>query len=167
MKMSPDELEYSISQYLDGTLPPLERDALEDRLASDADARAVLDEYRQLNLSLKNKLPPMPEIAWDRLAGQIQQAVATAEAPPVKTYRIGSLSWAGRLAIAAALLVVVSIGVFFANRPAPVSGTAVVVGPKAEQPSGPVVAEISIGPSPQLANNWRSGQEVVSRPSVV
>src|SRR3954469_24291696 len=128
MKLSPDELEYSISQYLDGTLPPLERDALEDRLASDADARALLEEYRRLDLALKNQLPPVPGIAWDRLATQIQQALATAEEPPVKTYSIRSLSWAARLAIAAALLFAVSVGVYFINRPGPVRGSAVVVG---------------------------------------
>jgi anti-sigma factor RsiW len=168
MKMTPDELEYSISQYLDGTLLPLERAALEDRLASDGDARALLEEYRRLDTALKHKLPAMPSIAWDRFAGQIQQAVATAEEPRGgRSFFIGSVSWAGRLAIAAALLFAVSIGVFFVNRPTPVRGTAIVTGPTAEPSTGTAVAEISIGPSQAVAHNWRAGEEVVTRPTVV
>ena len=40
--MTRDELEFSISQYLDGTLGARERDALDERLATDAEARALL-----------------------------------------------------------------------------------------------------------------------------
>src|SRR5438445_108337 len=49
MQMSPDQLEYAISQYLDGTLARLESAALEERLASDADARELFGEYQRLD----------------------------------------------------------------------------------------------------------------------
>jgi anti-sigma factor RsiW len=39
--MSTDQLEFSISQYLDGTLPADEQAALEERLATDAQAREL------------------------------------------------------------------------------------------------------------------------------
>ena len=42
--MTRDELEFRISQYLDGALAAGEQAALEARFATDADARAMLDE---------------------------------------------------------------------------------------------------------------------------
>jgi anti-sigma factor RsiW len=169
--MTRQELEYSISQYLDGTLPPLQRDALEERLASDAEARAILAEYEQLNHLLRTRLPAMPQLAWDRLAAQIAGAVA-AEQPPVRHLWSRAIGWTARLAVAAAVLMVLSLAIFFARgprqqaRPAP-QGTAVVSGPQVEQAPGPVVSEISIGPAPSLANQWRFGEEIVARPTIV
>jgi hypothetical protein len=173
MKQTRDELEYTISQYLDGTLLPLERSALEERLAVDAEARELLEEYRQLNASLKAM--PLPNIAWDKLQGSIVKTLQTHETP-IKHYSIGAISWSGRLAIAAVLLFGISVGVFIVNRnmpaanPAAPSPSAVVAisGPAPEQPKGNVVADISIGPSPTLAaGNWRTSDEIVSRPTVV
>ncbi|HWP41070.1 MAG TPA: hypothetical protein VNL70_09090 [Tepidisphaeraceae bacterium] len=169
--MTRQELEYSISQYLDGTLPPLQRDALEERLASDAEARAILAEYEQLNHLLRTRLPAMPQLAWDRLAAQIAGAVA-AEQPPVRHLSIRAMGWTARLAVAAAVLMILSIAVYFASRPHDQAGpaphtVAVVSGPQVEQVPGPVVSEISIGPAPSLANQWRFSEEIVARPTVV
>lgn len=75
--MTSDELEFAIAQYTDGTLPAGERAALEARLAADADARALLDEYRAVDATLKG--PAVPEFQWDRLAEQISGAVAAAD----------------------------------------------------------------------------------------
>src|SRR3712207_3228494 len=107
MKMAGDNLEYAISQYIDGTLPPLERDALEEQLAADAEARATLEEYRRLDATMKQAMP-LPEVAWDALTANIQQALAGEEAP-VRHYRLGAMGWTGRLAIAASVLLAVSI----------------------------------------------------------
>ncbi len=174
MKQTRDELEYTISQYLDGTLLPLERNALEERLAVDAEARELLEEYRQLDASLKAM--PMPVIAWDKLQAHLTHSLESEETP-VKHYFIGAVSWTGRLAIAAVLLFGISVGVFIVNRnlpatnhPAAPSPNAVVAisGPAPEQPKGDVVADISIGPSPAVAaRNWRTADEIVSRPTVV
>ena len=92
MNLTPDELEYAISQYLDGTLPPLERAALDERLAVDADARAILAEYRTLDASLKSL--PLPALAWERVAAQIQQAIAQEEAP-IPHYSLRPMRWIG------------------------------------------------------------------------
>jgi anti-sigma factor RsiW len=108
--MTRDELEFRISQYLDGTLAAGERAALEDRLATDADARAVLDEYRRLETVLK--AAPAPAIHWDRFAEQVCAAVADAEEEPAQTYRIGWVRTMASLALAAAVL----IGIGFAIR---------------------------------------------------
>src|SRR5215210_1346024 len=102
--MTRDELEFSISQYLDGTLAAAERDALEERLATDAEARAVYAEYEALNGAFA-AMPAVPEIDWDQFAGKISAAVAREELP-AQSYRIGSWFRPVRLAaIAASLLV--------------------------------------------------------------
>lgn len=176
MKQTRDELEYAISQYLDGTLRPLERDTLEERLAADAEARALLAEYQELNNSLKSL--PVPAVAWDRFAAHISKAVEAEEAP-VRHYSISAMSWSGRLAIAAMLLFGITIAVYFVqphsdpiNLPLkgnPDSSTiAVISGPTPQQASGAVIAEINIGPAASVASgNWRMTEDVVSRPTVV
>jgi hypothetical protein len=120
--MTRDELEFSVSQYLDGTLPAAAHVALEARLAGgDAEARAVLAEYRQLDNGLKSipAADPLPVIHWDRLAGQISQAVAAQDEAEgerqAETFRIGTGSrrwrtWLGGLAVAASALVAAIAG---------------------------------------------------------
>jgi len=166
--MSRDELEYAISQYIDGNLPLLERNALEERLAVDAEARALLQEYREFSAALKQAIP-VPEIAWERLAAQIHQSLESEEAP-IRHYSLRSVSWVGRLAIAASVLLAISLAVHFSNRPSASTesaGVALVSGPQIEQPKTPVIAEISIGPSASVAANSRASEEIISRPTVV
>jgi len=74
--MTQDQLEFAISQYLDGTLPPEERSALEQRLATDANAQRLLDEYRSLDALAKGVLP-LPNFNWNKLSASISDAVAT------------------------------------------------------------------------------------------
>jgi anti-sigma factor RsiW len=164
MKMTRDELEYAISQYLDGTLPPLERAALDDRLASDPEARAILGEYRRLDVSLKNL--PAPILAWDRVADQIRQAVAREEAP-IRHYSLRPMRWISGLAIAASVLLAISLALHFAQPPPKPAGIATISGPAAEVAAGPVVSQIGIGPSPAVAANWQASDEIISRPTVV
>jgi anti-sigma factor RsiW len=53
--MTPDQLEFSISQYIDGALAPLEQAVLDEVLATDANARALLEQYRKLNALVKRR----------------------------------------------------------------------------------------------------------------
>jgi anti-sigma factor RsiW len=177
MKMSRDELEYAISQYIDGTLPMLERDTLEVRLATDAEAREILAEYRKLDAVLKTALPT-PAIAWDRLSDQINRATAQEEAP-IRHYSIGralgSMSWAGRVAIAASLLFAISLVTYFINDHGQAgnpglarNGVIAVTGPQIERaPADAVVAQIAIGPAPETPHEWFASEDVVTRPTVV
>jgi anti-sigma factor RsiW len=73
--MIDERLEFAISQYLDGDLPPQERAALEQRLAADPAARQLLEQYRSLNNAMRSaaRLPP---VNWQRLAQAISGAVA-------------------------------------------------------------------------------------------
>jgi negative regulator of sigma E activity len=73
--MNAEELEFAITQYLDGTLPPAHIAELEAKLAEDDAARALLEEYRTLNEALRAQAA-LPPIAWDELATHLSQAVA-------------------------------------------------------------------------------------------
>src|SRR5690349_18519970 len=88
MKKTPDQLEFAISQYLDGTLPPLEMAALEERLAVDADARGVLEEYRRTDELVRAGAGAVPEIAWDRFAAHLSSQIEHAEAPAAPTLKL-------------------------------------------------------------------------------
>jgi anti-sigma factor RsiW len=205
--MTRDELEFQISQSLDGTLSAEENAALQERLANDAEARELLAEYRRLNKHLARALP-LPAVNWDRLAEHLSGVIADADAAnadaanadaanadaanadaanadaanadaPAVAGRIGSATWRSRLAIAAGIIIAVSAGllVYDAQRPrvAPtppginaVNSSAVVIGPRAEPATGPVVQQITVGPSPALAakgDSWRYAEGVVTRPS--
>jgi anti-sigma factor RsiW len=107
--MTRDELEFHISQYLDGTLVEPEQSSLEARLAEDADARALLDEYRRLDVALK--AAPVPAVNWDALSAQICGAVADQQEEPAGTYRIGFFRTMAGLAVAASVLVGMGFGI--------------------------------------------------------
>jgi anti-sigma factor RsiW len=64
--MSPEQLEFILTQYLDGTLPPEQLDALERTLETDERAQALRDEHERLTALLRSQ--PMPEMDWDDLA---------------------------------------------------------------------------------------------------
>ncbi|MGE5609819.1 MAG: anti-sigma factor family protein [Bacillota bacterium] len=72
--MRNEHLEFSIMQYLDGTLPAEERSGIERLLATDPEARQILAEFQSLDNTLKNSLP-MPAVKWDCLAKTISAAV--------------------------------------------------------------------------------------------
>ena len=171
MKQKPDQLEYAISQYIDGTLPPLESAALEERFAVDAEARAVLEEYRALDRALKTSLPE-PTVAWDRLAAHLSDAVGR-EAAPVRHYSMRTIRRVAAVALAACVAIVTGVFVVF-NRSDVTPGNrgevvTVVVGPQAERApeQTAAVAQVSIGPAPTMSDSWRYAESVVSRPAVV
>ena len=168
--MSDDDLEFQISQFLDGTLPLPERVALEQRLAVDADARRLLEEYRRLNEYLSHDLP-LPGVKWDRLAEHLSEAVAEADGPVVAG-RIFPAVWVRRVAIAACLVLMVGVTVrhFKHQRivaESNVSPTLVVIGPSVEEADGVVVQEIAVGPSAEFASHgdsYPASQNSVDRP---
>lgn len=72
--MTQEQLEFAISQYLDGTLPPEERSELERILLADASARRVLEEYRRLDAALKRS-GVSPAVDYEGLSERISAAV--------------------------------------------------------------------------------------------
>src|SRR5690349_17255631 len=101
--MNSEQLEFQISQYVDGTLPAAEAAALEAVIASDADARTVLEDFRRLDVAMKNQAP-LPPINWDRLAAHLSDAVAREDQA---TTSIPIRNWWRPVAIAAAMLIAI------------------------------------------------------------
>jgi anti-sigma factor RsiW len=168
--MDREQLEFQISQYADGTLPATEAAALEATLASDAAARELLEEYRQLDVMLKRELP-LPQMNWERLADHLSDSVAKEDAA-TRTIAWPLRQW-GRVAVAAMVLIAVGLGVWRGR-----SGTTQLVstqpavmeitGPAPERAAGPAVAIITIDASPLAKqNNYRAAETIVYRPSRV
>ena len=74
-----EQLEFTISQYVDGELTDEERAAFEARLKTDSDARLLLNEHRRIR-DVICSMQPMPEIRWDALSAHLSNAVADAHA---------------------------------------------------------------------------------------
>jgi hypothetical protein len=175
MKHRIEELEFAISQYIDGTLNPLEQALLEEVLASDPSARAMLEEYRRLDAAMKQSLP-QPAVDLDLLNARISSGLSKLDAP-VRHYRLFSSMAAMKIvAVAASMLILIGIVVpmmrsrsanqknEFVVRESPSGLSApIVTGPSAEQASGNSVAQISIGAPPGLANAGWQDQAVITR----
>jgi len=129
--MAREELEFLISQYVDGTLAEGERVALEARLRDDAEARALLEEERSLTAGLKSlkAVVPAPSVNWDLLAERISASVARgpvlaateAEEPEAaSSYRIGRLRgparW-GLLTLAASVVLAIGGAALWMSNP--------------------------------------------------
>jgi anti-sigma factor RsiW len=172
------DLEFDITQYLDGTLDPEERAALELRLAADAEARAMLVEQTSLTRFLRDAAPLPTEIRWDALADHLSSVVA-AVPEPATSYRLVPRWLPMPLALAASLLIAAGVGIsFYLNQQKPstsqvaisrpaASSVLLVSGPVAETASGGS-ADVSIGPPPQAVGQsdvGRYSDDLVSRPS--
>jgi len=180
--MSLEDLQYLISQYVDDVLPPLERQQVEAMLSRDPQARAICEEYRDLNAQLKNA--PLPVIDFDVLSASLRERIAgeVIEQPVLRL-----TSWSrgfGRLAIAASVLLAVGVGAFMLLRNDPAASTKVevaivpsslpgsidITGPEVELATTAGIIEVSIGPGTQTqaAQYWHPADEVVARePHVV
>ena len=162
--MISEDFEFRISQYADGTLSAEEASALEAELATNSEARALLEEYRKLNATLKHALP-LPAINFDRLADHLSDAVAAADDQPAVTIKLFAWTRAAQVAIAATILLVIGSAAWLTLRPAqpleqivisgpqtaptPLGGLAIVEvsGPSIESAAQPAVVEVAIGPS--------------------
>ncbi|HWE92965.1 MAG TPA: hypothetical protein VG269_03260 [Tepidisphaeraceae bacterium] len=177
-----DDLEFSISQYLDGTLAGDERGALERRLAEDSEARALLEEFRQLDAAMK--AAPLPDVRWELLASSISNAVADlADERAATSYRFPAfVRRFAPLALAASLLIAAGLAVrMYVARPDQIAKTPPTViqptqtlailnveGPQFEKAQGAAEVQIAIGPGKSMADGSGLAQysdDVVSRPS--
>jgi anti-sigma factor RsiW len=174
--MTRDELEFSISQYLDGGLSARERDELETRLATDADVRALFAEYESLQKTLT--AAPLPEVRWDALAEHVSAQLAR-QPMPAQSYQIARWFSPARLAIAASVLIAAGIGLSVWRSGSIVSSTpaepiSIVVNDQTPVTnpipvSGNPTIEIAIGPLPSVDGAepivLRYADTVVQRPS--
>jgi hypothetical protein len=181
--MISEDLEFLVSQFADGSIAGAELEAARVRIESDADATALLAEYRRVDVML-TAAAGMPAIDFDRFQSHLS-SVIDADRPAVAG-RIGFSSWRTWSAVAAGVLIAVGVGslahrsavttpvvqpnpIAIIPRPSKTPGEMLVVGPTVEAPSGPGSVEISIGPSPALAARdaaWQyADSDVVSKPS--
>jgi negative regulator of sigma E activity len=183
--MTRDELEFSISQYVDGTLADVEqRSALEERLATDAEARALYAEYQALQGVLVSSLPAMPAVDWDQFAARVSAAVDREEMP-AQSYKISR--WFARpmqFAVAASVLVAGAIA-FAVLRPgrtktgtpespmqivrvdAPAAASQVAVGSASKTATEPALSVAIVPPAAdeERPTVLRYADSVVQRPS--
>ena len=177
--MSPqDQLEFLISQYLDGTLSAPEQKALEARLSQDPRLRARLDEYARLDDLLRTGLPT-PPMDWNDFANQISSSLAMAPSP-ARTHRLtGAFAAAAALAACALLAIGITLrqtrqtpptisAVVPSTSPVEEIARADVVGPAAESPAGTSWSQVGLGPPPSDANILAdSDAPLVAQPSHV
>jgi anti-sigma factor RsiW len=159
--MTRDELEFSISQYLDGTLDESLKSALEARLSGDAEARAMLEEDRALTAMIRSQ--PLPDVRWKKLAASIGQAIDEhVEERVTRVSWILRASRQGYVAVAASIVLAAAIAVHFLRTPQEAHPSNVqppaplvaldVQGPQEDQPQGPSVEEVAIGPGGSYAH---------------
>jgi anti-sigma factor RsiW len=167
--MAPGDLEFRITQYLDGRLPERERLELERKLSQDPAAARLMKEHRELD-GILSLAAPLPPIDWDALAMRISAAVAM-QAQPVQRHKRPP-AWVGvAVALAACLLVVVGVSLLMRRGPAPShtvgvdADAAIVVGPQAEEARGqPTIAEVTLASASLPAT---AADEDPARPSHV
>ncbi len=141
--MMNSDLEFRLSEYLDGTLGARESAQLEQRLLTDRAARELLGEYQRLDAMLKT-LPAVPEVDFDALSARIAGAVDEIEAEPQVIY---SFKWVRQVAgVAVAACVTLGVGLWMSRSMTPPSRSLVQVQlPQAEVAAEPAVAQVSIG----------------------
>lgn len=164
MKKDAEQLEFAISQYIDGTLDEGARTELEGLLAKDPDLQVVLEGHQNLTELLRSV--PAPEVRWDSLS----EAISLAIDEDLES-RARRASWWIQfrvpvgLAAAASIILVVGIWLHYLVGPKPTPtpnavptlNALIVQGPEADKPQGRQIADVSIGPGgsyakePQLA----------------
>lgn len=181
--MTQDQLEFSITQYLDGSLPASERTALMERLEKDPEAREMLEEHRRLdNVFARASLPAFQLEAFSK---QLSEAIAQApapeeEQPSLRMPWVGVRSW---MAIAASVIIVSGLAIAIlshgrngtASNPVHHETTAsagfvTVTGPISPTASSSDDVQVSVGPSKAIAGEStlsRYSADLVMRPAHV
>lgn len=177
--MLTEDVEFQISQYVDGTLSRTQRAQVDSLLATDPHARQLLAEFTRLNAHLGQlRTTSAAGAKWDQIARHISTHVDQAEAvdeqvdEPAVAGRIGFANFKWRIAATLLIAATALIVVRQSNRPhgtalpaAAPEGMLSVTGPQAEVAAGPEASEISVGPSPALArrSDSRYGEGVISQ----
>lgn len=181
--MTRDQLEFSITQYLDGSLPESERVALMERLEKDAEAREMLEEHRRLDALLGRA--QLPGFELEAFSKQLSEAIAQAPAPEAEQRSL-RMPWVGVrrwVAVAASVIIVSGLAITIlshgrlGNSTNPVNheltasaGFVTVTGPVAQTNAGSDDVEVSVGPSKAIAGEStlsRYSADLVMRPAHV
>lgn len=183
--MTQDELEFLIVQRVDGTLSTDEATRLSAALTTDASARDLLAQHERLATALR--ATPSMTFDADWLASQIATRIDDdADFEASRTFKLPRWSLFAPMAAAAALLVVLTLGVVYHRddgekiaRPDATPTAPIVVasfaGPTAESTNAPRQMSVSVGApsnlSPTmvtalfLAEQFPTGGRVIVRPA--
>lgn len=119
--MSNDELEFLISQHLDGDISPADEVRLQAFLVADAAARELFAEHREIHAALveSRDLPELGSVDFASLRAGINAAIDDANSQTIKLHH--HPAWGGRVlrygSIAVAAMVAIAIGTAaFLNR---------------------------------------------------
>lgn len=115
-----DELMEQLSAYLDDELPPQARDAVEARLAKDAEARRAMARLRQVTeavRALPRETPPADMV--DVIQSRLARRQLLGENAPERGVAVRRLGWLRPATMAAALLLAAGLSwrIWFAPRP--------------------------------------------------
>jgi anti-sigma factor RsiW len=117
MKNEKDNLEFLLSQYLDGQLEPQEMERMEDRLGGDLELRREFQRYAKLDEMLAEMRLP-PELAAVDFDVQRQEIMAALERKSLlagrSRFNVIRLTFAGVGALAA--VAVIAVGTWLAIR---------------------------------------------------
>lgn len=147
--MLPTQLEFEITQWLDGELPPDREAFLGRQLAENPLAAQWVAEHQRLNTLLEG-MEAVPQVDWDSLRNRIAAHVREHG----KSRRRVIRPW-GELAIAACALLALGLGMRFAifqteQRPRAGGGIAIVRISGEQSPTAfpaAAVADVRIGPA--------------------
>lgn len=181
--MNAEQVEFLISQYADGTIPPTDRVALEAHLDANPDARRLVDEYRELNDLLRTAAPEVPSFDFGAMASRINEAIDdhNTSAEPIRL-RIPWTRIGVGFAVAASVLLAIGIWLRPVGEPARSNPTvatagngnhpgvirvAVLAPVDARLEYGPALQQIRVGPPADLAHSPVISEAIVTRPNTL
>jgi len=152
MNTSRENLEFSLSQFADGTLGEMDRRVIEDLLRVDAEARLTVSRDARLTNLLRESMP-LPAVDFDRLAADLSAAIDGEPSHVASSIKL-SMPWVRRLSIAAAVGIAATVGWHVLPQPTPIDQPpmkALVKGPAIEVATSPGSVRIAVGPSAAMA----------------
>lgn len=171
--MIDQEMEFQISQYIDGQLPADDAARIATLAISDPEVAQAIARYRALDQQLKSALA-LPAYDADALVDSITATLDARQGRSRDVIFAMPAVWARRAGIAVAACLVAAVGTFLvisqSGDSTPIAtGTAQVTGPQVEVASAPAITEISIAPAgqgtAQIYANQAAADVVVGRPS--
>ena len=162
-----EDLEFRISQYIDGTLDDTQCRALEIEIEQNPAAAELLSQYRRIDQVLKTSLP-LPDVDYNALADRIVNAIDAQDQPHV----LFSFKWVRRAVSVAAAACILLIGGLWIHNTGILDTSESndvlvhVTGPQSESTFADPVQVIQIGPSPTVMRGPSPASEaLVARPS--
>ncbi|MFT3787515.1 MAG: hypothetical protein QM770_15325 [Tepidisphaeraceae bacterium] len=175
--MTTDELEFLISQHLDGDIAPADEARLQAALIADASARALFEEHRQVDAALKEvrsqDAVALAGIDWADMRASINASIDDAnagESIKLDDYRPAVANPFGRInramAVAAVVLVGLGVATVMLMRQKPTPEGPIAVTPPTTVPTNGTLADVGSKLSMVLAQVSGPSVESARQPTV-